>query len=174
MSYLIKDGIHGVFVDAIYNEIFSKRSNYYYFIGKVIPWDIPSVPDTPSNTQSYEYDTRNNIISVKKIQITDISYVVPRRNWISGTVYDQFDGDYSDTYPSYSGATNLKNASFYVLTSEFNVYKCLFNNNNSTSVVEPSGTDPITFTTADVHPAHGRTACYVRPGLFRCLLEIDF
>jgi hypothetical protein len=149
MSYLIKDGIHGVFVDAIYNEIFSKRANYYYFIGKVIPWDIPTVPDIPVNTQSYEYDTRNNIISIKKIQISDVSYVVPRRNWVSGIVYDQFDGDYSSTFPSNSGATSLKNSTFYVLTTEFNVYKCIFNNNNSPSVIEPSGTDPITITTSD-------------------------
>lgn len=149
MSYLIKDGIHGVFVDAIYNEIFSKRANYYYFIGKVIPWDVPTVPDAPINTQSYEYDTRNNIISVKKIQLSDISYVIPRRNWVSGIVYDQFDGDYSTSYPSNSGATSLKTSTFYVLTAEFNVYKCIFNNRNSPSTIEPSGTDPITITTGD-------------------------
>lgn len=149
MSYLIKDSIHGNFVDAIYNEIFSRRSNYYYFIGRVLPWNTPASPDVPLGTQSYEYETRNGIILVKKIQISDVSFVIPRRDWVINTVYDQFDGDYSSTNVANSGATSLKAANFYVLTAEFNVYKCLFNNNNAPSTEEPFGTDPLTTTTSD-------------------------
>jgi hypothetical protein len=88
-------------------------------------------------------------LSVKKINLRDVSYVVPRINWASGTVYDQYDGNYSTTSPAYSGATSLKTANFYVLTSAFGVYKCIFNNNNAVSTVEPSGQDITTFTTAD-------------------------
>ena len=75
--------------------------------------------------------------------------MIPRRDWVSGTVYDQFDGDYSSTNTAYSNATSLKAANFYVLTAEFNVYKCLFNNNNAPSTEEPFGTDPLTTTTSD-------------------------
>jgi hypothetical protein len=39
-----------------------------------------------------------------------------------------------------SGAQRLEDAIFYVLTDEFNVYKCLDNNNNSPSTVKPVGT----------------------------------
>ena len=46
-----------------------------------------------------------------------------------------------------SGAQRLEQARFYVVTDEFNVYKCLDNNNNSASQFKPSGTtvDPVTF-----------------------------
>ena len=51
---------------------------------------------------------------------------------------------------AYSGATSLETAKFYVLTSEFNVYKCIWNGNNAPSTVMPT-TTPIDslITTAD-------------------------
>ena len=41
---------------------------------------------------------------------------------------------------SYNGATKLEDATFYVMTDEFNVYKCLDNNNNAYSMNKPIGT----------------------------------
>ena len=149
MSFLLKDTIHRSLVDSVYNEFLSRRANYYYFIGNIIEWESPQSPEIPEVTQDYEYKTRNGILSVKKINLRDVSYVVPRRNWVTGTVYDQFDGNYSNTFTAYSGATSIKTANFYVLTSTFGVYKCIFNNNNAASTVEPSGQDITTFTTAD-------------------------
>jgi hypothetical protein len=149
MSFLLKDTIHRSLVDSVYNEFLSRRANYYYFIGNIIEWASPQTPETPEVTQDYEYKTRNGILSVKKINLRDVSYVVPRKNWTTGTVYDQFDGNYSSTFTAYSGATSIKTANFYVLTSSFGVYKCIFNNNNAVSTVEPSGQDITTITTAD-------------------------
>lgn len=149
MSFLLKDGVRGTTIESIYNDLFSARGNYFYFIGKILNWPDPFNPPAPLDTQSYEYETRNELLSVKKITIADVSFVVPRINWASGTVYDQFDGDYSLSFPAASGATSLKTSKFYVLTSSFNVYKCLFNNNGAASTVEPSGTDLATITTAD-------------------------
>ena len=149
MSFVTKDIIHTTLVDAVYEEVLTRRSNYYYYIGRVLPWPTPSSPPTPLSSQTYEEETRNKIIAVKKIQSTDLSYVVPRRNWTSGTVYDMFDGDYSSDYTSDSGATSLKTATFYVLTDDFNVYKCLFNFNGAQSTTKPTGTDPTPITTAD-------------------------
>lgn len=149
MSFLLKDTIHRSLVDSVYNEFLSRRANYYYFIGNIIEWASPQTPETPEVTQDYEYKTRNGILSVKKINLRDVSYVVSRKNWTTGTVYDQFDGNYSSTFTAYSGATSIKTANFYVLTSSFGVYKCIFNNNNAVSTVEPSGQDITTITTAD-------------------------
>lgn len=147
--FVTKNIIHTTLVDAIYNEILSRRSNYYYFIGRVLPWDTPLTPESPIDTRQYEYNTRNAIVALKKVQTLDVSYVVPRRDWVSGTVYDQFDENYSSSNPAYSGATSLKNSSFYVLSSANNVYKCLFNNNNAASTIQPTGTDLTPLTTAD-------------------------
>lgn len=149
MSFLLKDVIHGTLADSVYNEVVSRRSNYYYYIGKVLPWSDPTNPDSPLDTQVYEDEVRNRIISAKKITSSDISYVVPRIDWTSGEVYDQYNPNYSATNAAYSGSTSLKGARFYVLTTDFNVYKCLFNNRNSPSTFQPTGTDPTTITTSD-------------------------
>jgi hypothetical protein len=149
MSFLLKDAFHGSLVDSVYNEFLSRRSNYYYFIGNIIEWPNPNIPGTPEATQDYEYYTRNGILSVKKINLRDISYVVPRIDWSSGTVYDQYDGNYSAASPADSGAVSLKTANFYVLTSLYGVYKCIFNNNGAQSTEEPSGQDITTLTTSD-------------------------
>ena len=149
MPFLLKDTIHRSLVESVYNEFVSRRSNYYYFIGNILEWGDANNPDTPVGTQEYEHYTRNGILSIKRINLRDVSFVVPRIDWSSGTVYDQFDGDYSAATPSTSGAVSLKTATFYALTSTFGVYKCIFNNNGGASTVEPSGQDIVTFTTAD-------------------------
>ena len=149
MAFLLKDTIHRSLVDTVYNEFLSRRSNYYYFIGNILEWADPDVPGTPEATQDYERYTRNGIISVKKVNLRDVSYVVPRIDWTSGTVYDQFDGNYSTSFPSDSGAVSLKDANFYVLTSTYGVYKCIFNNNGAQSTEEPSGQDVTMLTTSD-------------------------
>ena len=149
MPFLLKDTIHRSLVESVYNEFISRRSNYYYFIGNILEWGNANNPDTPVGTQEYEHYTRNGILSIKRINLRDVSFVVPRINWSSGTVYDQFDGNYSTTFTAESGAVSLKTATFYVLTSTFGVYKCIFNNNGSASTVEPSGQDIVTLTTAD-------------------------
>ena len=149
MNFLLKDAINGALVDSVYNEIFSRRSNYYYYIGRIIEWTDPDDPEDALDTFSYEQQTRNTILTTKKIQVSDVSYVIPRNNWTSGLVYDQYDGDYSTTFPSATGATSLKTSLFYVLSSDFNVYKCLSNNRGAISTVSPTGTDALPITTAD-------------------------
>lgn len=149
MSFLIKDSVHLALAEAVYNDIQSRRSNYYYYVGKVLPWATPLAPDTPANTQVYEHETRNHMIAVKKIQPSDISLVTRRIDWVSGTIYDQFDGNYSSSFKSSTGASSLKESNFYVLTTDFHVYKCLFNNNGAQSTVKPFGTDVTPLNTAD-------------------------
>jgi len=50
---------------------------------------------------------------------------------------------------AYSGAANLQSSNFYVLTDDFNVYKCLDNNNDSPSTVKPVDIKYEAFTLAD-------------------------
>jgi hypothetical protein len=149
MSFLLKDRIHQSLAETVYNEFLSRRSNYYYFIGKVLDWPNPLVPPSPEVTANYEYETRRQILQVKKVNVNDVSLVVRRINWSYGTIYDQFDGNYSTNFKSSTGASSLKDSNFYVLTSQFNVYKCLFNKNGAASTVEPTNFDPTPLTTAD-------------------------
>ena len=48
-----------------------------------------------------------------------------------------------------SGKQKLEECNFYVVTEDFNVYKCLDNNNNASSTTKPTGTSIIPTTTAD-------------------------
>jgi len=141
MSFLLKDTFHTALAETVYEDIITGRSTYHYFIGQILPWANEYTPSTPATTDKYEYDTRNSILSVKKVNPTDVSLVVPRRDWTLNTVYDQFDGNYSVDFPAQSGATSIKEATFYVMNGSYGVYKCLDNSNNGPSLYEPTGSD---------------------------------
>lgn len=92
---LLKSAAHNSFADGVYKQILSRTARYYYFIGKTITWVSEPVPEQVIDSNSYENNCRNEIISFKEITPSDISYVIPRINWISGYSYDKYDGDYS-------------------------------------------------------------------------------
>ena len=114
-------------------------------------------PLTPADSVSDEFYFFDDVIAAKRITTSDVSRVIPRRNWTTGTTYDIYRHDYgqfvkgssSTTISANSGATSLADATFYVLTSDNNVYKCLGNNGNSASTVEPTGTSTSILSTGD-------------------------
>jgi hypothetical protein len=113
----------------------------------------PVTPADNINSQHFPFD---DMLAAKKITSSDITFAVPRRNWTTGTVYDVYRHDYGEyatgtttAITSNSGASTLHDATFYVLTSARNVYKCLDNNSNANSTVEPTGTDVTILETAD-------------------------
>ena len=108
------------------------NTNMYLFIGKVTPWLDDTVPPTPTDSVSNTvYNHWRDMIAAKKIGSTDVSHVAPRYNWTSGS-----------NYFAYTHANNaLFDQQFYVMTDDYNVYKCLANNNSGgTSTVKPAGT----------------------------------
>jgi hypothetical protein len=149
MSAVITPLFHHNIAKSVYEEVQNRSAIYHYFIGKTLEWEDEQTPPLPVNYQSYENDTRNNIIQTKQIAINDVALVVPRIDWIGGTIYDMFDDNISAQNPSNSGAITLKDSKFYVITEDFNIYKCIFNNNGGVSTVEPTGTGSTNFETAD-------------------------
>ena len=148
-------------IKSLFFDIYSNISKYYYAYGKALPWEtvtgldqnnqsiIISDEDNPpsiSQTYSYELDVRKNIVYAKAINSSDSAIVIRRINWIPGLIYDMYD-DYNENRPAYSGALSIDQSNFYALTSDFNVYKCLFNNNNKQSFNQPTGTsaDPVVY-----------------------------
>ena len=114
---------------------------------------LPVIPADNENTQNYIFDS---MLACKKIATTNAGFVVPRRNWVTSTVYDYYRHDYGEyitngttVQTSTSGAATLYDATFYVLTTQRNVYKCLDNNGGALSTVEPTGTSTTILTTAD-------------------------
>ena len=118
-----------LFVDSIYNE---DSSPYYMFVGKHTPYpNSDGAITVPNNSvMSTTIDIYNNMIFAKRIEASDIVHMIPKHLWVSNTVYDEYshvDGD-------------LINKSFYVVvddSTEYNVYKCLNNNNGSPTGISP-------------------------------------
>ena len=124
-------------------------TNIYTAIGKVTPWSATdtysgagsstseSNPPTPLDHIQNENEVWRNMIAAKKIKTNDVVHSIPRVNWESNKIYTM----YSDTDATL--LVNVINSStpkpFYVLTDEFNVYKCLFNNNEGESTIKPTG-----------------------------------
>ena len=149
MTAVVTPLFHSNIAQTVYKEIQTRSAIYHYFIGKTLEWEDEQSPPTPGSDYSYVSDVRNNIIQTKQISINDVALVIPRINWTSGIVYDMYDDTISENNPASSGATSLKDSRFYVITEDFNIYKCLFNNNGGASTVEPSGTSSYKFETSD-------------------------
>ena len=160
ISYsLFKSKFKKSIADAVYNEIVSKTSRYYHFLGKENAWTdflspfIPSsptdVPGPPSDNFRYELHVRRDILTTKLITPADVSFIAPRYDWESGMVYDMYDDAITADDPAPSGAVRLEEARFYVLTTDYNVYKCISNDYNSPSTVMPTGTSTSVFSTID-------------------------
>ena len=147
----------------------SSANVYYLGIGRPQAFATSTRPDgrtenqgtdasplTPVDSVGDEFYTFDDMLAAKKVSSTDISIVVPRRNWTTATVYDYYRHDYGDrvtgttgAQSANSGATNLFDATFYVMSSSYNVYKCVDNNSAANSTVEPTGTSSSILTTGD-------------------------
>ena len=104
-------------------------------------------PLTPVDSVQDEFFYFDDLLAAKRVTSSDVSYVIPRRNWTTGTVYDYYRHDYGNritgtttTQTADSGASVLYDATFYVMNSNFDVYKCLDNNGGANSTIEPTGT----------------------------------
>jgi len=222
-SSLIKTILHKSLAEGVFRDVVTRSSNYYYFLGKTLEWSDELDPPYPVDSYAYERLTRSDIITLKLISPTDVSFVIPRKNWTSGTVYDMYDDEYSNEiigidivsggvgynslptititggggtgaeftpvvlegqiigvdlvsrgtgYTSkptvtvtggsgtgadlravlnlaFSGSSKLEESEFYIMTEDFNVYKCIDNNNDSVSTIKPNGTSTTPIITSD-------------------------
>lgn len=120
----------------------SPNTNLYIVYGRAIPWANDANPPTPNTSVATEYEIWNNMIGGKKITGNEMRHVIPRYNWTTDTKYVAYDHLNSGLYED--------NVRFYIVTQDFNVYKCLSNNYNANSTVEPTAINPASVTqTAD-------------------------
>jgi hypothetical protein len=154
-----------------FTESFSEASPNVYYLGIGRPQAFGTLtrgdsrttnegsdasPLTPVDSVQDEFFYFDDLLAAKRVTSSDILNVVPRRNWTTGTVYDYYRHDYGNritgtttTQTSDSGASVLYDATFYVMSSTFNVYKCLDNNSGANSTVEPTGTSTSILSTGD-------------------------
>ena len=145
-------------------ESFSETAatTYYLFIGRSHSWatdaDVQgnsinegtdASPPTPNDDVTSEFYNYDDMIGAKLISSSDVSHVIPRRNWTTGTTYDMYEHNISSSNAANSGATNLFDSNFFVMNSSNAVYKVIENDGATASTVEPTSTSNSIFETSD-------------------------
>ncbi len=155
MALLLRSAGRTEIARSLYRDIYNENDFFYFFVGRTTEWDDEETPETPVDSVRYGNTSHRNMLFVKRIRSSDTVLMIPRINWQSGTVYDQYDDKYGEAtgedsvYTAYSGATSLKDALFYVLTDDDHVYKCIYNNNDAESTTKPTGTSTSAIETDD-------------------------
>lgn len=142
MVAIITDTLKKALLDKLYESVQGDSDTYYIAIGRSEPWNDSDVAVTPYNTSLDIRDFRLRMQSLKIAE--DVSYVVPRNNWTSGTIYSQYD----------ENVVSHPDTPYFVITDENNVYACVQRARNSdgtlkASTVKPTGTSTSYLTTAD-------------------------
>ena len=113
----------------------------YLMIGKADAWSGASLGQytegspsdtaipTPIDTTVAPFIHHNDMIAAKLINVSDVSHVVKRVDWTSGTVYSEYDHNQDDQIDQ----------TFFVMTDQYNVYKCISNYGGAASTVKPTG-----------------------------------
>ncbi len=131
-----------------FQESFSEAAatTYYLFIGKSSPFTSTTSggddnsPPTPRDDVTSEFYKWDSMLAAKLISSSDVSFVIPRRNWANSTTYDMYEHDISASNTTTSSAINLYDSTFYFMTTDYRVYKVLDNNGG----VAYSGAEPTT------------------------------
>ena len=93
-------------------------------------------PPTPLDNQGEKFDVYDEIIAAKRITDQFARSVITRYDWnllATEPRFDMWKPDYSATTTgqvgkqSTTGATNIGDAKFYVVNSNYEVFKCLYN-----------------------------------------------
>lgn len=126
----------------LFDDVQDSAERYYIAIGRSEDWDSADTPPTPTQTLKDIRDARLSLQSLKTAE--DISFVIPRNNWSSGTIYSGWDDNVAG-HPA---------TAYYVMTDNNSVYICLRQGKNASGVtvpstVEPSGSSTKAFTTSD-------------------------
>lgn len=125
--------VEDVFFSPVVTVSGIQLSSLYCFIGNITGWPN-GIPPVPTQDQYSLKQTLRNIISAKLITTGNISPVVQRINWTTGTVYDYYN-DFIDMFALDINGYLVNE--FYVLNTYNQVFKCLWNNNGGVSTVMP-------------------------------------
>jgi hypothetical protein len=154
MSSINTNNFRQLLADSFVNAFTS--NNIYIFLSRSQIWNKdenlgnPAVSEltAPLPTDNYEEYNRihDNMIAIKKIDVSSVTKVVRKIVWAPGITYDMYKDNYSVNNPSSSGATNLISSNFYVVNSQFQVFKCIYNGEspeNLLGIPTSVGSEPI-------------------------------
>ena len=123
----------------------TSNSSLYFTVGKVEPWPNDAAPQQANSSITSLYEVYRNMIGAKRITGNDMYHCIPRIDWTEGTIYDRYD------HCTCSLMLFNPNTQFYIVTPNWDIYKCISNNTGA-----PSQNVPIQkITTGTVQEADG-------------------
>jgi len=109
------------------------------------------VPPLPLDNQAEKIAVYDEIIAAKRITDTYARAVVRRYNWdlVANPKFDMWKPDYSATpagggaigKQTATGASSIADAKFYVMNSQYEVFKCLYNGQNPSNASGQNATE---------------------------------
>ena len=153
MAAIITDQLRILNAKNFVSGVQSTSNSYYTFIGLPNASDYQSDwdenPPSPKDSLDQSNDYWDTMLALKKVNSSDISQVVRKITWKSGTTYDMWRNDITRDNPSLpSSSFDIYDSNFYVMNSDYRVYICLYNNaspennfNGGPSLDEPTFTD---------------------------------
>jgi hypothetical protein len=166
MSAIITDQFRILNAKNFLNSISSSEDCYYTFVGLPNPLDVLSTWDfdPPSHKDSFNDENIcwETMMSLKKIDSTDVRLVIPKITWSSGRVYDYYRHDYTiSNRPKISDSSSLYSSFFYVLNNDYRVYICLENGTNPENPKGKPSLDEPTFVDLEPRPAGSSNDGYI-------------
>jgi len=135
--------------------------NLWLFFARSSTWvnenGDPDNPPNPIDNQEQAFNLYDQMLGLKKVQSSNIRGVIRNNTWTINKVYDVYRHDYGSETQPYSNdfiagrtsETKLYETDYYVVTSEFKIYKCLDNNNQANSTIEPTSISSAPFKESD-------------------------
>ncbi len=106
--------------------------NYYVFAARQSPYQNDgAAANTIDNNYDGSYFVHDELMFGKKVTAEDVVPVIAKKQWQSNTIYAEYDDK----------DNALIEKDFYIVTSENKVYKCIHNEQNSRSTIEPTHTE---------------------------------
>ena len=120
----------------LYDDAQDVTNRYYIGIGKSEPWNDAETTPTPTGSIRDDRLARQGLQAIKSA--VNLSFVVSRYNWTSGTIYDAWDDN----------DLVVGSNSYYIITEDNRVYICVQEARNANGVqtastVKPTHTDPL-------------------------------
>ena len=154
-----------IYAAESFRNTLTATNKVYMFVGRAKTWGSSDVPPTGEPIDSFEYarTSYGDSVAFKRVDVSDTALVIPRVDWVDptkttggvGRTYSMYKPDYAPTKTTANGSSRLYDSNFYVMNSDFNVYKCLYNGQDPTyprgrpSLVEPTGTSTTIIETSD-------------------------
>lgn len=107
-------------------------TNIYLTFGRPTAWANDSAPPQANSSVTAFNDIWFRMIGAKHITGNDVRHVIPRHDWTANTNYAAYD------HCTCSLLLYQPNVKFFIVTTDWNVYKCLGNNNGGLSSVMPT------------------------------------